>query len=257
MALSNWDTLAFDLNGPCTGRVESQDGRSVEIYKNWLYLRDGDKIIGTLHEGNFSFGQWIVLARRGPQNGVYVVAHAAHYAEGGRTEERILVGCGVSGFEDAEEKYRDEIEAADIDPELGLVYTTWAEDGGERFMGVNCQGEEVLITDQYNIAFTGVLPSSVKFLQGMVDEVIAENTAGSQAFWPAPELAAIDWEGATRFNQGDGFFAAYADVAAPGTPPGEAEAPIIMAMLGNEDGATPEPDPQQSGDQPDDAPTCE
>ena len=41
MALSNWDTFAVDEKGePTDGRFTSALGVEVEIYKNWLYVRD-------------------------------------------------------------------------------------------------------------------------------------------------------------------------------------------------------------------------
>jgi hypothetical protein len=41
MALSNWDTLAFDKDGKSSnGRLILNDSASADIYKNWVYLRD-------------------------------------------------------------------------------------------------------------------------------------------------------------------------------------------------------------------------
>jgi len=43
MALSNWDTFAMTHeNKPCGGVYTSPRGISVEIYKNWIYLKDKD-----------------------------------------------------------------------------------------------------------------------------------------------------------------------------------------------------------------------
>ncbi len=39
MSLSNWVTMAFDTHGkPCDGSISSQNGTSVEIYKNFLQI---------------------------------------------------------------------------------------------------------------------------------------------------------------------------------------------------------------------------
>jgi hypothetical protein len=41
MALSNWDTFALNEKGePCSGVFKSPEGVVLEIYKNWLYLKD-------------------------------------------------------------------------------------------------------------------------------------------------------------------------------------------------------------------------
>jgi len=41
MALSNWDTFAMDHTGtPCLGTFISTKGVKVEIYKNWIFLKD-------------------------------------------------------------------------------------------------------------------------------------------------------------------------------------------------------------------------
>ena len=43
MALSNWDTFAMTHESkPCGGGFTSPRGISVEIYKNWIYLKDED-----------------------------------------------------------------------------------------------------------------------------------------------------------------------------------------------------------------------
>lgn len=101
MALSNWDTLALDEKSkPTNGVITSPLGVEVEIYKNWLYIRDKkawqkggryvEPTIATVQFGEMSYKDVQIHAVRGPKEGVYCVVEAG--------EKDIMVGCGIYGF---------------------------------------------------------------------------------------------------------------------------------------------------------------
>lgn len=104
MALSNWDDLAFDLTGQKQqSTFRTPLGIELDIYKNWLYIRDekawregGGYVHPTvmqISQGVVRYHDLNILAARGPQNGVYVLAwhHTPEDPVG-------LIGCGVYGY---------------------------------------------------------------------------------------------------------------------------------------------------------------
>lgn len=103
MALSNWDTLAVTEAG-AADEITTSRGVSIQIYKNWLYLRDPQAwregrgfikpTVAEIRSGDLSYADLHVVATRGPQDGVYVVAVEGSFA----WQKQILIGCGVYGW---------------------------------------------------------------------------------------------------------------------------------------------------------------
>lgn len=249
MALSNWDTLAFDLNGPCAGTVTNHEGCTVEIYKNWLYLRVGRNELAEaqINEGRVWWHGWEIEARRGPQDGVYVVAHSFRYDldhPGERTDKRLLVGCGVYGFSDNAERNRQLLAAAGFDPDdEHLVYEVGyhAEDDthwSNRLEVLPADGNPVVIADGLPDAqWVGVTAESVTFLRAMVSEHTTDTRWEKRSqSWPGLALLKIDWDTAVRTNQGDMYFADHLGVDPPATPVGETDKPILLQVFEDERG---------------------
>lgn len=102
MALSNWDTLALNQDGPSDGILTSPMGVSVAIYKNWLYVldphnaREGGRFdpssdtVMQVDAGSLAYLDVQIEAVRGPQEGIYTVVLRG---------EQVMVGCGVYGWE--------------------------------------------------------------------------------------------------------------------------------------------------------------
>lgn len=186
MALSNWDTLAVDLKGrPVAGHFESPLGVKVAIYKNWLYVRDPkawraglfcEPTVMEIQNGELSYLDVRIVAKRGPQEGVY----AAIYS---RTGDAVagIVGCGVYGFDD------------------------------DKWIGVQA--------------------SSVAFLKEMIG--VRSEFDGHKFYELPDEVATVDLSGATRFNQGDKYFADYAGVDTPATQPGQSGEPVFTKIIEN------------------------
>lgn len=239
VALSNWDTLAFDQEGPCGGAVTNHLGATVEIYKNWVYLRKGDSV-AKLDQGKLSWEAWDIEARRGPQDGVYVIAHSSQWMKDKRAEERLLVGCGVYGFDDPADEYADRIaelggDYADMDQLVCMV--SRMEDGTwvNELEFFREDGERVVIaTDVRDPEWVGVTPESLTFLQDMVASSGHMKPVGRfdpRTIWPGSGLAVIDWGAAQRQNQGDVFLADQLGLGSFATSPGDAEAPLLMQAL--------------------------
>jgi len=133
MALSNWDTLAFDEKGESsTGDFTSKLGVEVEVYKNWLYVRDekawvdgGQFVKSTvmqIQHGEITYKDIHVVALRGPQNGVYAFVWSGWEHEKTLTG---MIGIGVYGYDDrgefigvttdSLEWFKEQIKTGDLD----------------------------------------------------------------------------------------------------------------------------------------------
>jgi hypothetical protein len=203
MALSNWDTAAWDEGGTPTNGVFETSWGSVQIYKNWIYVRDpkawtegGAYIRPTVMEvqsGSISYKDLCIEAVRGPQNGVYcAVWTPSHFREDKRLKG--MLACGVYGFD------------------------------GEDWVGVKPESLQLfseLITDKVRIQEFCTVYDSVK---GKYKEMLNYEADS----WDIPdEFRKIDVTKAVRFNQGDAFFAQNLGFDIPCSPPGEAE-PTVM-----------------------------
>lgn len=117
MALGNWAILAVRLDGKVIDAVEvdwpaSVSGVVVEIYKNWAYVSDGTvpkrlndaftrPEVMEIQHGMVRYADWTVLARRGPQDGIYLAAWSTDYRKKSGPFPTVgFVGCGVSGYDD-------------------------------------------------------------------------------------------------------------------------------------------------------------
>lgn len=108
MALSNWDTMAFNEKGqPSNGIFTSKLGVRVEFYKNWLYVHDekawedgGAFVRDTVMNvqlGDLQYKDVHITAVRGPQEGIFAVVYSGY----GKDAVGML-GCGVYGYHDME-----------------------------------------------------------------------------------------------------------------------------------------------------------
>jgi hypothetical protein len=256
MALSNWDTLAFDIGGPSHfGSVVNHEQVVVSLYKNWLNVtrmvrsasgppwRRQDKLsenhVATVREGELSIGSWTIRARRGPQEGVYVIAVSARWdGQGNAVDKALLVGCGVSGFTDPTEPYQALAIDLGVEPETLMTSSTLTDDGEDvrSVIGFRLRdtGTELVTVADHGVPepeWVGVLPDSVKYLKGFVQEHLREH--GADLY---PELAEIPWDQAERCNQGDLWFENVLGAAATSSVPGDAEEPLLNQALGRGNG---------------------
>ena len=111
MALSNWDTFALDKDGKSVvGRIISPLGIVIEIYKNWLYVRDErawidggsfvEPTIMEIQEGIITYLDTKIYARRGPKYGIYCVVKCTDRSDKDYKKwiDTYMFGIGCSGF---------------------------------------------------------------------------------------------------------------------------------------------------------------
>jgi len=108
MALSNWDTLAFDKNGNPTNGIFQSGNMVVEIYKNWLYVHDAkaweenccfvhDTIMEVQH-CSIIYKPFHIIAKRGRQSSILCVIWTCNYDKEGDDKYDFMIGCGVYGY---------------------------------------------------------------------------------------------------------------------------------------------------------------
>ena len=212
MALSNWDTMAVDLSGPSRGLFVREEVQ-VEIYKNWLYLRDArawheatgysEPTVGRVAEGDLSYKHVKVLARRGPQDGVFAIVQS-----GWVDTLKVMVGCGVNGYGES---------AWPCGHQNIANYRC-----GSEIDGMTCSecGGPAPLPE-----WVGVSEESREFLGKMVVEEFSWTPAIADALLSALKVG-------VRFNQGDAFFAEQLGAEIPATPVGQAEPTIMSGLIG-------------------------
>ena len=252
MALSNWDTLAFNTDGqPCDGTLRGFDGASAAIYKNWLYVRDPkmwvpgrsfvEPTIAQVTSGNVMISEFDIIAKRHEmQEAIFVLAEC-HRSE--PHQRAWMAGIGCYGFSDPT---LDIALRARIDLGRWEVLGTGSrfEPDGSQYHTVTCVDRtghsetfSVPWDDRLEPIWTGVTAATRDAFFDWLDEMVKE------PFWFINEEAK-DWvavcraSGGLRFNQGDHYFVDR-DVADPyrlTTPVGQAKPPVIMRMLDKKDG---------------------
>jgi hypothetical protein len=246
MALSNWDMLAFDVDGPSHfGFVVNHANVALSLHQNWLEVtrmvrsttgprwRRRDSITeqheGTIFEGHLRLGSWSICAQRGPQDGIYVIATSVD-SEVRAAGKAFLVGCGVYGYSKPSCWYAERALELDVDPDTLMN----AEDSiiGFRSRGDIFTPVTVAAGQLPEPRWVGVTPDSVVYLRHLVDEYIRDECAEGLIGWLGPALAAIPWDQAERCNQGDLFFEDALGAMAPTTAPGAADEPLLTQALG-------------------------
>ena len=212
MALSNWDTLAIDTDGnPSTGEFVKEEV-VVAIYKNWLYLRDTtawtptcgfcEHTVAQVNEGDVEYKSLRILAKRGPQNGVFAIVQA-----GFGKDLAVMVGCGVDGYSHPPWPCGHQDTATML---CGPDHEDWV--CGECASPIP------------KSEWVGVGEESRSFLAAMIVEEFSADEA-------APLLQGL--KSGVRFNQGDAYFARELGAKIPATPLGEAESTILQQVVDN------------------------
>jgi hypothetical protein len=111
MALSNWDTLAFDEKGKsCNGIFDLRGDAKLDIYKNWIYIEHpsawfedcmyGQPTVMEIQSGEINYaGCYITVIREDLQSACFVYASDRHYGE---NTHRCFAGIGCYGYVDDE-----------------------------------------------------------------------------------------------------------------------------------------------------------
>ena len=266
MALSNWDTLGIDQDGnSCFGINGLKKNRSVEIYKNWLYVHDKDMwversyskpVIAEISSGTLKLSDFDIVAERGPQSAVFCFITLIDYKA---KKRRWFGGIGCYGFDDDTERLA---KAMGIDLNRYELFCTTQEEpkdyleGGYHF-GKPCEITERMFVQEcidktlpegsgfvefkmpyrlYNelgSKYVGIMPETYQAFLGFLDEQ-REDMSEEQEEWLDKLISGEIKSG--RFNQGDQFFKDNGVLGnTPTTLVGDTpEEPIIMSILGKE-----------------------
>lgn len=255
MALSDWDTLAFDNDGnPCNGIIKSFDGEtSVEAYKNWLYVRDkkmwkkdcpftGDTIAkienGSVHLSNFH-----IQAVRGPQDSVVAVITTTNWDE--KTEvysvRRMFVIAG-DGYKDKTKqlakalnvdlsKWDDWNEFSEFgcgEDKIGLFLYKYLKNGKAKTKSVSMD-----TNPKFDAKWTGITKSTLNWALNWLKKNFGGHYADKEEKEWITKIEKQAKQGSIRFNQGDAFFAHAFGKEIPATKVGKAKEPVAKAMIEN------------------------
>lgn len=251
MALSNWDTLAVNEKGAeSNGVFVSPYGVSIEIYKNWIYVGDGKAwhegerysrpIVMEIQQGDLTYKDVQVFARRGPQNGVYVVVQSAVYSPalekdclsckvkaGGRwheyqcpafvdTKYLAMIGCGVYGYRGSE--------WVGVEEESKQFLAHWLKESDIEEIEIP-RGQFEHFTDEQIREHYQAIGERVSRITDEYVFIEYENYQFDNS------MRNIDLSKALRFNQGDLYLSDQMRIEASSTPTGSAEEPLFMKLV--------------------------
>ncbi len=225
MALSNWDCLAFDETGqPSNGSFPGFGEDRVEIYKNWLYIRDPDlwrpnkymkPTIAEISHGDICLsGVHIRAVRHDLQNSIFAFVSFRKYSgEGPQT--KYFCGIGCYGYQNQIEKLARDlgVDLTGIPDERILESTDYSEKSGKKIhrllilhpdgMGKDQYAlETTLDDDSYEPQFVGVTVETYRaFIEWLSKEVHKEGGPEVESWFQM-----VKGQTPKRFNLGDAFF---------------------------------------------------
>lgn len=252
MALSNWDTLAFNTTGKsCNGDFKTPDGKTVvSIYKNWIYLRNPDMwtencgfvkdTIMQINSGHLNFnGIELIAERYEPQEGVFIFVKYSDWCE--KTKKmsyKYFAGLGCCGYDDDTDRL---VQAMNIDLnkwEVGSVGSLWG--NNKSYYTVCCMNKKSKKYKEFKLEVT----TANKHLESQWVGVTKE-TYNEFLKWLEVNIGIICYEedgkkwfnkvkksDPLRYNQGDAFFAEVLNNDIPATKLGGQKTPIAMKMIG-------------------------
>ena len=253
MALSNWDCAAFDTEGKPTTANFACGNRSLEIYKNWVYLHTPKEDVLRVGHGEVSLGQLAIWVARGKsQEAVFLFATLYDYKDD-KSNHAYYSGIGCYGFRDTldwlKENHPEEYAKIDpkyLDPTKDYMVGQFSRYGGKEDgeWGFDFLAEGDHVEYLMNVERPGLDELWIGTTKQTLEEFYEWlKTVAPEEYWQK-----LNINEALRFNQGDAFFAAAAESgiedlegerpvlenldAAQPTLPEESKPPIISQMLG-------------------------
>jgi len=264
VALSNYATAAFDSNGaPCAGEMVFGPV-TVEIYKNWVYVRDafmanrdpqgwGFQLPTVMHidHGELQYGNVKLYVARGTrQHAVFVYAEMQQYPddESAPTIRRLCgVGCTahMDYLEFIEKNYPDALAGLPAGcnklVSISLCYGRTEDGKDDSYVSATVakQDEQGQNTWTEHV-LPGLTPADLDadaMLLGVTDATMAEflawlETLRDEYCGPDAEyITKIRTAKGLQFNQGDAFFARHLDAATPAIEVGQLPEPTVLSQL--------------------------
>jgi len=259
MALSNWDTLAINNQGKsCDGEFKV-GGNSIDIYKNWVYIRSKgmwrkdsssfvEPTIAEISNGNIQLAGFDIRAIRGSQNAIFVFTSYSYLTPTKKYKRKYFAGIGCYGYYSKVAEY---LKWKGIDVEYDDYCTgssNYDKKTGKTLKGAWAQhinlskdGEYIKIDGDIDITiekefidkygeftdWVGVMPSTLKeFKDWLWNDIVHEYKYANEdeKKW----FKKIDWDELIRFNQGDAFFGGAINT---GTKVDEVDEPVINKMI--------------------------
>ena len=230
MALSNWDTLAFDAEGKSCGGSFVNDKNSVDIYKNWLYVRApkmwvaGDSYtkptIAEIHSGEVTLAGFEISAEREPQNGVFVFVKYGPY-----DKRRMGGGIGCYGYENTVAKVLAEHNRLNENSEDWCSSSSISGEKVSRYVSNFRTGEE--IEHDHESEWVGVQPATLTAYFAWMAKLHGEDKDVVGWMLKCAESPAF------RCNQGDAYFAEHIGFDYPATEVGKVEKPVLETLIKN------------------------
>lgn len=246
MALSNWDTLAFNTEGKsCNGIFDPMNGTIVEIYKNWAYVHNKEKwdescgfsspVIASIHEGYVNFFGIQIIAARGPQNSIFLFVCSRNWSD---NTHHIMAGIGGYGYDDNTDRL---LKALDIDTTKykSVFQMTSFEPNGETYIGIDCFDENGKLfefklplngNEYLESQWTGITKETAQEFFNWLETIYDKSDIYVEEKQFHEWLNKIKNSEHLRFNQGDAFFANMLGEEIPTTEIGKESTPLITTI---------------------------
>jgi len=272
MAMSNWDLLALNSEGKPVSELVGFQGQRVALYKNWLYLyhgeseeKDGDgekpsRLVIKIDYGELATGDFDIVARRGPQEGIFAIAQTTKWNEENKEFDRKwIAGIGCAGYSETTDLIYEAMGVNPDDYDYCGTSTLLCSEGN--FYEVRASNNPDSDNPEYHdwqLPMEGNEHLEAKWV-GVTKETLESFQEWLQ-YLKEEDVYMVDYiiddiiekfqNNPKRINQGDLFFSKALDGGkelSAGTKVGEAEIPIISRMIGSvtcepEENTTPTPE---------------
>lgn len=250
MALSNWDTLAFNNKGEsCVGTFRHKNGNWLEIYKNWAYLTSPSMwkktkvgfrkpILASIEHGKINaLGFNVQVARGDTQSACFVFA--SYYD---KKNTVLFGGIGCYGYADRVLKVLSKLGRQEEYSEEwmdGSGNTSGIAGGSWVHFIVNCETKEKIVYHDkskdgeydYGADWEGVREDTVAaFFKWIREEVLLGHDCDHDKEI-LTRLAKCETAKTLRYNQGDAFLAGKFGVEIPATKIGESDESFLSQAL--------------------------
>jgi hypothetical protein len=260
MALSDYDTLSFDHKlRPTNGVFKSKYSKvSIEIYKNWLYIRDPEAwkenehnsfvspTVGQICSSGITYYKGIeIITHIGKRNEIYCIVTETKYHKNNKHSTYRMCGIGCYGWKTRIKEY--------LETKLGFknvresdwgYYGEGNKKGWTDFVynqtkkSVNAAAKKKKAPKAYKVAkdfelnvWTGVDQEMINNLKNLIRKelYIDPEFKNDNYKW----FHSIKWNELLRFNQGDAYITNALGYKTPITKAGESDKPILTQAINN------------------------